>query len=682
MTQDLRAAAPTPPVAKRVPREITQHGETRTDQYFWLRDRDNPETIAYLEAENRYTEAVMADTQQLQKQLYGEMLGHIQQTDATAPVPRDGFLYYSRTLEGKQYSIHCRRPNTPGAAEQVLLDLNELAKGQPYLRLGNFAVSPDQKQLAYALDTSGDEVYVARVKDLTTGALLPDEIPNTYYGLEWTNDGKHLVYITLDAAKRPYRAWRHALGSSGPDELLYEEKDERFHLSVDKSRSRRFLFLKLFSHSTSEVHYLDAADPRAKPVLFAPRKQDVEYDLDHQGDRFLIRTTEGGRNYRVLTTPIHKPTRENWTEYLPHRESVMVEGIDAFSRYIVIHERENGLPRLHVRPIEGAPYTIPMPEPVYTLAPAFNLEYETDEFRYEYTSLVTPKSTFTYNMVKRETRLVKQQPVPNYQPARFETRRIFATSHDGVQVPISLVMKKGLKLDGRNPTLLYGYGSYGVTTDPNFSSERLCLLDRGWVFAIAHIRGGADLGKPWHDAGKMKRKRNTFEDFIAAAKHLIAEKFTASNRLAILGGSAGGLLMGAVINMRPDLFHAVIAKVPFVDVLNTATDPSLPLTVIEYDEWGNSNYKDYWEYIKSYSPYDNIERQVYPHLLVTAGLNDPRVSYWEPAKWVAKLRTLKKGGNLLLLRTNMDAGHGGASGRYERLKEIAIDYAFLLKVTK
>jgi oligopeptidase B len=669
------------PIAKRVPKEILQHGETRVDPYFWLRDRDDPDTIAYLEAENAYTEATLHPSADLREQLYQEMLGRIQQTDSSAPVPHGGFFYYTRTVEGLQYPIYCRKHGSLDGLEQVILDLNLLAKDQSYLRLGNIATSPDHRLLAYSLDTSGDEVYVTRVKDLATEELLPDSIANTYYGLEWSEDGRSLVYITLDDAKRPYQAWRHLLGSTAPDTLLYEEADERFHLTVHKSRSRRFLFLQMDSAASSEVHYLDAFDSTAVPQLFAARQTDVEYDVEHRGDTFYIRTTEGGRNYRVLTCPVSDPARANWIEFIPHRAAVMVESVDAFARHLVITEREDGLRRMEIRPFDGAaPHVVAVPEAAYTLYPRDNAEFDTHILRFEYTSLVTPRTAFDYNMDTRERVLVKQVPVPGYDPSQYETIRLHATSHDGVSVPLSVVYRKGIARDGSSPALLYGYGSYGISSDPAFSSDRLALIDRGFVYAIAHIRGGADLGKPWHDAGKLLQKRNTFEDFIAAAQFLIEQRYTSPDRLAIMGGSAGGLLVGAVLNMRSDLFHAAVAKVPFVDVLNTATDPTLPLTVIEYDEWGNSNFKEFWEYIRSYSPYDNVQPQRYPHMLVTAGLNDPRVSYWEPAKWVAKLRTMKTGDNLLLLRTNMDAGHGGASGRYERLKETAIDYAFLLQV--
>lgn len=666
----------TPPVAEKQPKTITQHGETRIDEYFWLRDGERSKIETHLHAENDYTKWVLRDAEHLQQRIYEEMLGRLQQTDMSAPVPYDGYEYFTRTYEGKQYHVYCRRKD---GVEEVLLDANELAAGEKYFRLGNYAISPDHKLLAYSVDLSGDEVYTTCVKDLTTGQLLPDRIENTYYGLSWTSDGRSLVYITLDEAKRPYQAWRHALNAV-EDELLLEEPDERFHLTLNKSRSRRYIFLELASAATSEVHILDASDAAARPVCFAERRHDIEYDLEHQGDLFYLRTTDGGRNYRVLTVPVATPSLHHAQEWIAHRQDVMIEAVDPFEGHVVVTERDRGLLQLRIHKNGGDWHTVSMPEPAYALYPAENPMYGTREFRFSYSSLVTPTSVFAYDMDTRERRLIKQTPVlGGYDASQYETKRLFAESHDGVPVPISLVHRKGIVLDGSNPTLLYGYGSYGISIDAAFSSDRVSLLERGFVYAIAHIRGGGDLGKTWHDAGKLKVKRNTFEDFIAAAQFLIAQHYTSPEKLAILGGSAGGLLMGAVINQRPDLFRAVVAKVPFVDVLNTATDPTLPLTVIEYDEWGNSNEREYWEYIRSYSPYDNVKEQAYPHVLATAGLNDPRVSYWEPAKWIARLRTLNTSGNMLLLKTNMDAGHGGASGRYERMKETAFDYAFLLQ---
>ncbi|MBL8234554.1 MAG: S9 family peptidase, partial [Bryobacterales bacterium] len=576
---------PDPPVAPKVPKAITQHGHTRVDNYFWLRDRQNPETIRYLEAENAYADAVLEPLADLREQLYQEILGRIQQTDLSVPVRKGDYFYYSRTEEGKQYPIHCRKRGSLDAGEEVLLDLNEIAKTEQYVRLGNFAVSPDHRLLAYGLETSGDETYTIYVKDLASGELLPDRIDNTYYGLEWTNDAQSLLYVTLDAAKRPYQCWRRRLGAdAASDVLLHQEADERFHLTLSKSRSEAFLLVNLDSAATSEVRYMEASGTAVSMRIVAERRHDVEYDVTHHGELFYIRIADTGRNFRVVTTPVSDPDPSRLQEWIAHRAAVMVESVEAFENHLVVLEREDGIRRFEVYNLKDAGrHRVTMPESVYTIAPTGNPEFRTNVLRFQYTSLVTPASIFDYNMDTGERVLRKQTPVlGGYDPANYETIRIHAEAEDGVRVPISLLYRKGTARDGSHPMLLYGYGSYGISIDPTFSSERLSLVDRGFVFAIAHIRGGGDLGKTWHDAGKLKQKLNTFEDFIACAEHLIAEGYTSSDRLAIMGGSAGGLLMGAVINIWPELFHAVLAKVPFVDVLNTATDPTLPLTVIEY----------------------------------------------------------------------------------------------------
>jgi oligopeptidase B len=658
------------------------HGETRTDDYFWLREKENPETIRYLEAENAFYKATMQPTLPLQKRLFDEMVARVKQTDLSVPAREDDYYYYSRTEEGKNYPILCRKKGSLEAKEEVMLDLNELAKGEKYFRLGITAVSPDHKLLAFSTDTAGDEVYTMRVKDLTTGELLPDSIPNTYYTFAWASDNKTFFYTTLDAAKRPYRAWRHTLGTpASSDKIVYEEKDEKFTLHIAKTRSKEYLLIDLTSRMTSEVLYLRSSDPNGEFRPIEPRRHGVEYDVQHHGDVFYIRTNDGGAtDFRLMKAPVSDPGRKNWVEVIAHRPKVYLAGIDAFRDHLVIYERADAQPRLKVQDLRtGQSHYIECPEKVYTIGTSENREFNTNTLRFIYTSLVTPMSIFDYDMVTRKRTLLKQQEVlGDYDPAKYETKRIFATAPDGVKVPISLVYRKGLKRSGNNPTLLYGYGSYGISANPSFSPERLSLLERGFVYAVAHIRGGADLGRSWHDDGKILNKKNTFNDFIACAEVLIKEGYTSKDHLAIQGGSAGGLLMGAVINLRPDLFKAVLAQVPFVDVLNTATDPTLPLTVGEYEEWGDSNEKKFFDYIKSYSPYDNVEKKAYPNMLVTAGLNDPRVSYWEPAKWTAKLRTFKTDKNVLLLRTNMASGHGGASGRYDRWREISQDYAFLI----
>ncbi|HEX5226996.1 MAG TPA: S9 family peptidase [Bryobacteraceae bacterium] len=655
-----------------------RHGDMRVDNYFWLRDRSDPGVIRYLEAENQFTEEAMAGTKALQETLYQEILGRIQETDVSVPTKRDDFFYYSRTEEGKAYSIQCRKRDSLDAPEEILLDANMLAEGQKYFRLGNFAVSPDHRLLAYSIDLEGDEAYTIYVKNLETGELLPDRIANTYYSLEWANDNRMFFYTVLDGAKRPYRAFRHALGET-PDALVYEEADGRFSLGLRKTRSRQFIFIDLSSPLTSEVRYLEADQPRGEFRVMLPRRQGVEYDASHYFDDFLIRTNDQAKNFRLLACPTEDPA--TLREIIPARDGITIEGIDAFHGHFVVYERERGLERICIRSGDGDEnfHYVEFPEPVYTVSPTGNAEYKTDLLRFSYTSLVTPLSIFDYNVYTRERELKKQYEVRGgYDSSQYQSERVFAPTLDGVEVPISLVYRKSLERDGSRPLLLYGYGAYGHSIDPRFSSDRLSLLDRGVVFAIAHIRGGAELGEEWHDHGKLLQKKNTFTDFIACAEHLIAQRYTSADRLAIMGGSAGGLLMGAVLNQRPELFHAAIAKVPFVDTLNTMLDPTLPLTISEYEEWGNPEDPEYYKYIRSYSPYDNVAAQNYPSMLVTAGLNDPRVSYWEPAKWVAKLRALKTDSSVLLLKTDLSSGHFGPSGRYEGIRETAFDYAFLL----
>lgn len=676
------AVSPRPPVAKKVPRVDTLHGELREDDYYWLREKSNPEVIAYLEAENAYTAAVMKPTEAFQKALYDEMLARIKQTDLSVPVRDHGYYYYSRTEEGKQYPIHCRKKGHLDAPEQVVLDLNELAKGEKFMALGAYTVSDDGNLLAYSTDNTGFRQYALHVKELRTGEALPDHAEKTT-SVAWAADNKTLFYTVEDAAKRSYRLYRHRLGSTSADDLLYEEKDELFRVSVHRTRSRAYLLLNISSHTTSEVRYLPATQPDAEWRIIAPREHEHEYDVDHHGERFYIRTNSGGRNFRVVSAPISDPRRENWREMLPHSKDVMIEGMAFFAKHFVLFTREDGLPQIHVTflgPGEVHPgHRIEFPEPTYAAFPGANPEFDTTTFRFNYQSLVTPPSVFDYDVVTQQRKLMKQTEVlGGYDPKQYQSERIYAKASDGTKIPISIVYKKGLKRDGSAPLLLNGYGSYGISQSPAFNSNRLSLLDRGMVFAIAHIRGGGEMGKAWHDQGRMMNKKNTFTDFIAAAEYLIAQKFTSQDRLVIQGGSAGGLLMGAVTNMRPELFHAVVALVPFVDVINTMLDTSLPLTVGEFEEWGNPQKKADYEYIKSYSPYDKLEKKVYPAMLVRTSLNDSQVMYWEPAKYVAKLRSLKTDSNPLLFKVNMAAGHGGSSGRYDFLREVAFDYAFIL----
>ncbi len=679
MTITLNAADTTAPVAKIVPHPITANGDSRVDNYFWLRNREDPDTLKYLEAENRFTEASMKPAAALQSTLYDEMLGRIQQTDLSVPTRRDDYFYYTRTEEGKQYAIYCRKHGSLQAPEEVLLDGNAMAEGHKYFRVGNFVASPNHKLLAYSIDFDGDELYTIHVKDLSTGELLADEIPNTYYSLEWSSDNATFFYTVLDAAKRPYKVFRHSLGVQ-QDTLVYHETDERFTVELAKTSSREYVLININSSLTSEVRYVRADHPTDVFREILPRVQGTEYDVTHHGTSWFIRLNDAARTFRVVEAPVKDPSRPHWKEIIAKRDDVTVEDLTAFKDYFVVEERDRGLTKIRIQDFAtGHTHYIDFPEPVYTAGLGANAQYDTKTLRFVYTSLVTPDSVFDYNMQTRERELKKQQVVlGGYDPTQYTSERIYATAPDGIQIPISLVYKKGFAKNGRGPALLYGYGAYGISIDPSFGSDRLSLLNRGFVYAIAHVRGGADLGKPWHEDGRLLKKRNTFTDFIAAAEYLIAQKYTSSDRLAIMGGSAGGLLMGAVTNLRPDLFAAVVATVPFVDSLNTMLDASLPLTVGEYEEWGNPNDPQYYGYMKSYAPYENVAAKSYPNILVTAGLNDPRVSYWEPAKWVARLRASKKDDHLLLLKTNMGSGHFGASGRYEHLKETAFNYAFIL----
>lgn len=673
---------PIPPVAEKKPKALTIHGHTREDDYYWLREKENPEVIAYLEAENAYTEAMMAHTEPLQERLYQEMVGRIQETDETAPVPIGDYNYYSRTEEGEQYSIYCRKAGSLEAEEEVLLDLNALAEGHDYLNLGVYKVSPDHGLLAYSLDTNGAEDYVLYVKDLATGELLPDEIHNTYYSAEWGNDNETLFYTTKDEAKRSHQVWRHRLGTAvEEDELLYHEKDELFRVFLYKTKDRRYVVATSASMETSEQRYLDAGAPAGDFVLIQRRQKGLRYYVAHHSDTFYILTNDEAPNFRLLTAPVHTPQKEHWRERIPHREKVKIDDVDLFARHLVVYERENGLRTMRIVDLEtDEDHYLDFPEPVYTYAQNGNPEFDTNRVRYTYSSLSTPDSVYDYDMDTREQTLVKRKPVlGGYDPDDYQTERIFATADDGTEVPISLVYRRdAFGGDAPAPCLLYGYGSYGHSIDPTFNSNRVSLLDRGFIFAIAHVRGGQEMGRIWYDQGKFLYKRNTFTDFIACARRLLDGGYTSREQLAIIGGSAGGLLVGATLNMAPDLFRAAVAVVPFVDVVTTMLDESIPLTVGEFEEWGNPKEEEYYRYMLSYSPYDNVEAQAYPHLLVTAGLNDPRVQYWEPAKWTAKLRDRKTDDNALLLKTEMGAGHSGPSGRYDYLREMALHYAFVL----
>jgi oligopeptidase B len=667
------------PQAPQKEHQITAVGHPRNDPFFWLREKDNPEVLKYLKAENGYTASALKHIGKLEETLYNEMRGRIKESDISVPDKIDQYYYYSRTETGKQYGIYCRKKGTLDAKEEVLLDENELAKGQKYFRIGALSVSRDHQLLAYSTDTNGSETYVLRVKSLQTGELLPDEIKNCSESLAWANDNKTLFYGQLDEAHRPYQAFKHVLGTKvEQDTKLYEEKDDRFFLEISKSRNAKLIFISVESELSSEVRFLEADQPNQELRLIRPRENDLLYNVENHDDRFFIVTNEKAKNFKIVEAPLAAPGKENWKDFIPYDPDIKIDSVDAFANDLAISERRKGLPAIRIYNLQtGESHEMSFDEPVYDVSLDRNPVFDTDVVRINYSSFTTPDSVIDYNMTSRQKELRKEKAVlGGYRKSDYASERIFAKAEDGVEVPISLVYKKGFKKDGTAPVLLYGYGAYGVCTDAAFNSNTISLLDRGFVFAIAHIRGGGELGRSWYEDGKLLNKKNTFSDFISCAQYLVDQHYAAPKRVAILGGSAGGLLMGAVMNMRPDLFTTVIAVVPFVDLINTMSDPSLPLTVTEYEEWGNPEDPKYFDYMATYSPYDNVQDKPYPNLLVTAGLNDPRVSYWEPAKWVAKQRTLKHQNRILLLKTYMGAGHGGDSGRFERLKETAMEYAF------
>ena len=679
----------TPPVAELKDHNRVMHGDTVSDPYYWMNDYfkkgpDSSKVVAYLEAENNYTHEMMKDTEPFQDQLFNEMKARIKETDESVPYFKNGYYYYQRTEEGKQYYKLCRKKGSLEAPEEVLLDVDKMAEGFPYYALGAASVSPDNKLLAYAVDTVSRREYIIQIKNLETGELLPDRIIRTSGGTVWAADNKTIFYtsknpVTLLSEKIK----RHTLGTKSDDDVVvYDEKDNTNYIGVSKSKNEKFIFIYSGGTLSSETRYIKADEPNAEFKVFQPRTKDVLYDVTPLENKFLIVTNENAKNFKVMETPMDKTTKENWKEYIPHREDVLVEGIDEFANYLAISERKNGLTQLAIRNLkDNSQHYLDFGEAAYTVYPSTNVDYNTDVLRYGYTSLVTPSSTFDYNMKSKEKSLLKQQEVlGGYNSKDYITERVMAKVSADVQVPISIVYKKGTKKDGKAPLLLYAYGSYGSSMNPSFSSSRLSLLDRGFIYAIAHIRGGEEMGRQWYEDGKMMKKKNTFTDFIDCGKFLIDQKFTSKEHLYAQGGSAGGLLMGAVINMAPEIWNGVIAQVPFVDVVNTMLDETIPLTTNEYDEWGNPNNKEAYDYMKSYSPYENIEAKQYPNLLVTTGLHDSQVQYFEPAKWVAKLRTLHQGNNVILLKTDMDYGHGGASGRFDYLKDVALNYAFLFKL--
>jgi oligopeptidase B len=667
-----------PPVARRRPKTLVRFGDRRVDPYYWLRKRDDPEVIEYLQAENRYTQAVMKPLEGFRARLYEEMLARIQETDQSVPYRHHGYWYYQREVQGLQYPIYCRRKGSMEAPEEVLVDENELARGRKYTALGSLEVSPDGRMLAYTVDFTGFRQYALFVKDLETGALTKDTAQRVT-SLAWAADSRTLFYVEEhETTKRSYRLHRLELG--GADQVVYMEPDELFDIGICDCGSEAFLVLAIVSKDTSEMRVLPACEPRGDFRVVVPRRKGHEYYIEHRGEEFFIRTNDRGRNFRLVRAPVADPAPRNWKQVLAHRPMVMLEEVNVFRDFWIAVERDKGLLKLRITDFAtGKGRYVAFGEAVYSAHPGTNAEFDTDRFRFIYESLVTPRSVYEYEIRTGTAVLLKRYPVlGGYDPADYVSEALTAVAKDGTRIPISLVYRKSLRRGGAQPLLLYGYGAYGIPSDPYFSAARISLLDRGMIYAIAHVRGGGDRGKLWHDEGKLLRKKNTFTDFIACAQSLVRRRYTAPDRLVIAGGSAGGLLMGAVTNMRPELFRAVVAQVPFLDVVTTMLDSSLPLTVGEYLEWGNPNLPRYYRYMRSYSPYDNLKRGAYPAMLVETSYNDSQVMYWEPAKYVAKLRTLKTDGNVLLLKTIMEAGHGGASGRYDAMKELAFTYSFIL----
>jgi oligopeptidase B len=676
-----------PPIARRQQTVNTFHGHRLTDDYAWLREKTSPEVIAFLEQENAYTRAVMKPTEELQAKLYDEMLSHIKETDVSVPFRDKDYFYYSRTEQGAQYPIYCRKHGSLEATEEVMLDMNQLAAGEAFMALGALTVSDDGSLLAYSTDTTGFRQYTLHLKDLRTGEVLADQAQRAG-SVVWSADNRTLFYTVEDeATKRQFQLYRHILGEpQDKDALVYEETDERFNVGAGRTRDGKYIVLESASHTASEEQFLPAADPQGRWTLIEPRRENIEYYTDHRDGLWYIRVNDTARTFRLVTAPVATPGRAYWRELIAHRDDVMLEELELFQSFAVLVERSNGLPHMKVSFFDnqgaftGPSPEIAFPEPTYSAHPHVNREFVTDTFRYSYQSLVSPASVYEYDVRTGQSILLKELEVPGgFERSLYRSERLFATAPDGTPIPVSIVYRRDKKGHGTNPLYIYGYGSYGYSLPVSFSSNRLSLLDRGFVLAYTHIRGGGDMGKPWHDAGRLMSKMNTFTDFIAVTEHLTGQGYGDPDRVAMEGGSAGGLLMGAVANMRPDLYRAVISHVPFVDVMNTMLDPTLPLTIGEYEEWGDPNQPEAFAYMLQYSPYDNLDRKAYPAMLVKTSLHDSQVMYWEPAKYVAKLRTLKTDDNLLLLETNMSAGHGGASGRYDYLKEIALDYAFLLQ---
>jgi oligopeptidase B len=673
-----------PPVAEQIDTAMTIHGDTRIDKYYWMNDRNDPKVIAYLKAENDYLDTMMASSVNKRKKLYEEMRGRIMETDASVPYLKDGYYYYTRFTQGKEYPVYCRKKGSLEGTEEVILDVNVLAAGHDYYHVGGLSVSPDAQWLAYGVDTVSRRQYTIYVKNLKTEEVLPEAIRETSGSAAWASDNKTFFYTVKNPVTlREERILRHVTGTDvRADKEVFNEKDETFSIDVARSKSGKFIMIQSHSTVSSEYRILDASKPDGAFHVFEPRRRDHLYEIDHQDDKFYIVTNWNAVNFRLMECPLDKTASSNWKEVIPHRADVLLQGIELFRDHMVLSERKNGLTQLRVinsRTRED--HYLQFEEPAYVAAISVNPEFDTKTLRYSYTSMTTPVSTYDYDMDTKKNELRKRQEVlGGYDPKDYVTERLYVTARDGVKVPVSIVYKKGFEKNGKRPLLLYGYGSYGHSIEPSFSSNRLSLLDRGFAYAIAHIRGGEEMGRQWYEDGKLFKKMNTFTDFIDCADYLVKEHYTDSPHLYAMGGSAGGLLMGAVVNMRPTLWNGVIAAVPFVDVVTTMLDESIPLTTGEFDEWGNPKKKEYYDYMKSYSPYDNVKAQAYPNMLVTTGLHDSQVQYWEPAKWVAKLRELKTDNHMLLLHTNMEAGHGGASGRFKSLEDIALQYAFLLNL--
>ncbi|WP_245892165.1 S9 family peptidase [Flavobacterium pallidum] len=672
------------PVAKIIPKQLEKYGDIRTDNYYWLNNRENPEVIDYLKKENEYYQKMTAHTKPLQDELFKEMKARIKEDDSSVPYFYNGYYYITRFETGKDYPIYSRRKGSLSAKEEILFDCNDMAKGHTYFHMGGLSISPDNTQVAFGIDIVGRRIYTIQVKSLLTDEVIADKIENTTGNSVWANDNKTIFYTRQDKVTlRSDKVYRHKSGSDPKkDVLVYHEKDDTFAVEVSKSKSRKYIIIESGSTLTTEYRFLAADHAEGDFKVFQKRIRGLEYSISHYGNHFYIRTNaDHAENFKLMQTPENATEKSHWTELIPHRKDVLLEDIEIFKDYLVVEERSNGLTKIQIRPWNGeGAYYLPFESETYTAYTTTNVDFETDVLRYSYQSMATPSSVIDFNMKTKHKEVLKEQQVlgGKFDKNNYTEERLWATAADGTKIPISVVYRKGLKKDNSNPTLLYAYGSYGASMDPYFSSTRLSLLDRGFVYAIAHIRGGEELGRHWYEDGKLLKKKNTFTDFIDCSKFLIAEKYTAAQHLYAEGGSAGGLLMGVVVNMAPELYHGVIAQVPFVDVVTTMLDDSIPLTTGEYDEWGNPNEKKYYEYMKSYSPYDNVTAKAYPNMYVSTGLHDSQVQYWEPAKWVAKLRALKTDNNLLFLDTNMDAGHGGASGRFEALKELAKEFSFLL----